>query len=116
MITIMSKFNLKAGLFCKCPNCGKGSLLRGLMTLRDECSECRQDFSWFECADGPAFFAISFVGTFVGIAAGIYEVVAEPSVWEHFALWTPAVLLGSLLVIRVSKGLMCAHQFQLGHK
>jgi uncharacterized protein (DUF983 family) len=113
MITIMSKFNWKAGLFCKCPKCGEGSLLEGLMNVRPRCAACGQNFSKFETADGPAFFAISGVGTVVGIAAGVYEVVAEPPVWVHFALWIPAILLGSLLVVRVSKGLMCAHQFAL---
>jgi uncharacterized protein (DUF983 family) len=109
----MVKMNWKAGLFCKCPKCGQGSLLRGLMTMCAECSDCGLDFSKFETADGPAFFAISGVGTFVGIAAGVYEVIASPSIWAHFALWIPTILLGSLLVVRVSKGLMCAHQYQL---
>ena len=81
--------------------------------MRDKCDKCGQDFSQFETADGPAFFAISGVGTVVGIAAGVYEIVASPSIWQHFALWIPATLLGSLLIVRVSKGLMCAHQFSL---
>jgi uncharacterized protein (DUF983 family) len=109
----LNKMNFKAGLFCKCPKCGAGSLLNGFMSLRLKCSKCGQDFSQFETADGPAFFAIAGVGTVVGIAAGVYEVVVSPPIWVHFALWVPAILLGSLLVVRVSKGLMCAHQFSL---
>lgn len=109
----MAKTNWKAGFFCKCPKCGSGSLLHGLMTMRHKCSECDLDFTKFETADGPAFFAISIVGTVVGIAAGVYEIIAEPSIINHILLWTPTALLGSLLVVRVSKGLMCAHQHAL---
>jgi uncharacterized protein (DUF983 family) len=81
--------------------------------MRDKCTSCGLNFSRFETADGPAFFAISGVGTVVGIAAGVFEVIASPAIWMHFALWIPTILLGSLVVVRVSKGLMCAHQFSL---
>lgn len=87
--------------------------MEGLMTVRDKCPACGVDFTKFETADGPAFFAISGVGAVIGIAAGVYEIVAEPSIWKHIFIWTPATLIGSLLVVRLSKGLMCAHQYQL---
>ena len=31
------------GLRCRCPNCGKGALLRGYLTVRDACPACGED-------------------------------------------------------------------------
>lgn len=103
----------KAAFFGKCPKCGEGKLFNGIVKLADECNSCKLDLTTFETADGPAFFAISIVGTIVGITAGVTEIIHSPSVITHLALWTPSIFLGSFWIMRVTKGLMIAHQFQL---
>ena len=70
----------------------------------------------YETADGPAFFAISLVGTLVGIFAGLIEVIYEPELWVHLVLWIPFIMIGSIIVIRISKTLMIAHQMSLEQK
>ncbi len=46
----------------KCPCCGAGPLLRGYLTLRDECIVCGEDLSHARADDGPAYLTILIVG------------------------------------------------------
>lgn len=84
--------------------------------MKDNCPSCGIDFTKFETADGPAFFAISIVGTMVGLGAGLLEIVKEPPLWVHFALWLPIVFIGSAIIIRITKTLMIAHQIDLKNR
>ena len=106
----------KAAFFARCPACGKGKLLKGLIKIRQSCPECGEDFSQYKTADGPAFFAITIIGTLAGGGAAAVEVIHEPSIWTHLAIWLPVTAIGSVIVIRITKGLMAAHQYQLGHQ
>jgi uncharacterized protein (DUF983 family) len=103
----------KAAFLGKCPSCGSGRVFSGLIRITDSCKTCGIDFRKFETADGPAFFAISLIGTLVGILAGLVEVIYEPDFWVHLVLWAPFILIGSLIVIRISKTVMIAHQMKL---
>jgi uncharacterized protein (DUF983 family) len=107
------KPNWKAAFFGKCPACGKYGVFKGLIKTAENCAACGTDLTIYETADGPAFFAISVVGTLVGILAAVVEVIYAPAFWVHLALWVPSILLGSWVVIRVTKTLMIAHQMKL---
>ena len=84
--------------------------------MADECSKCGNDYRKYDTADGPAFFAITIVGTIVGVLAGIVEIIYEPGIINHLLMWIPATLIFSIIIIRITKGLMAAHQFQLKDK
>ena len=46
----------------RCPNCGKGKLFQGYLTVRDGCSVCGQAFHHHRADDGPAYLTILIVG------------------------------------------------------
>jgi uncharacterized protein (DUF983 family) len=50
------------GLRCRCPNCGKGKLLTGYLTVRASCAVCGEDYTAQRADDGPAYLTILVVG------------------------------------------------------
>jgi uncharacterized protein (DUF983 family) len=97
----------------RCPRCGQGKLYAGLLTIVDQCSECKLDLTQHEQGDGPAFFGILIVGAATAIGAAVVEIKYQPSFWLHAAIWVPFVLLGSVLSLRLLKALLIAVQYQL---
>jgi uncharacterized protein (DUF983 family) len=63
-------------------------------------------------ADGPAFFAMSVVGIFVGFAALFVEVAYSPPVWAHLLIWLPLIGILSVLLLRPIKGVMVAQMYK----
>lgn len=105
--------NLSAVLFGlrgRCPQCGKGKLFKGFITLAPKCSSCGLDYDFADAGDGPAIFIIFIVG-FIIVAAAIYvEIVYRPAYWVHAMLWVPGVLILSAGLLRPFKGLLIALQ------
>ncbi len=100
-----------AGLTCRCPRCGKGKLLRGLLQVRPSCEACGLDYGFVDAGDGPAVFVILIAGFIVVAAALITEVRYQPPLWVHALLWGPLILLVTLLPLRPMKGLLIALQY-----
>lgn len=103
-----------AGLACRCPSCGKGSLFQGLLSLSlaPSCSACGLDYRFIDSGDGPAVFAIFILGFLVLGGALIAEFKFGVPVWGHVLLWgllTPALALG---LLRVLKATLAALQYR----
>ena len=69
------------GLRCRCPNCGKGALLRGYLKVRDACPACGEDLHHHRADDGPAYLTILIVGH-----------VMAPLLLIAFTVWRPSAL------------------------
>ncbi len=95
----------------RCPRCGKGKLYRGLLAVVDTCGNCGLSFKKHEQGDGPAFFAITFIGGVVAIAASVVEIKYEPPYWLHAVLWIPFIVIGSLLTLRIAKAAIISLQY-----
>lgn len=108
--------NWKAAFCGRCPVCGSGDAFTGPIKLVPHCKSCGTALDKYETADGPAFFAITIVGTIVGMGAALLEVFQQPPFWVHLALWLPVTFLGSFAIIRITKTLMVAHQYKLHGK
>jgi len=100
-----------AGLSCACPRCGRGRLFQGFLTLRPRCEICGLDYSFADSGDGPAVFIMLIGGFIVVFAALITEVVYQPPIWVHAALWLPLILIVTLGPLRSMKGLLIALQY-----
>ncbi len=100
-----------AGIACRCPRCGKGSLFTGFLTLRPRCESCGLDYSFADAGDGPAIFIILIAGFIVVFAALIVEFLYQPPFWLHALLWGPLILLVTLGPLRPMKGLLIALQY-----
>jgi uncharacterized protein (DUF983 family) len=101
----------KAGLLCRCPRCGKGSLYSGFLSLREKCAVCGLDFGFADAGDGPAVFIMLIVGFIVTGGALIVEILYEPPYWVHAALWFPLAVGLSLGILRPLKALLICLQY-----
>ncbi len=72
---------IQRGLRCRCPNCGKGALLRGYLKVRDTCPACGEDLHHHRADDGPAYLTILIVGH-----------VMAPLLLIAFTVWRPSPL------------------------
>jgi uncharacterized protein (DUF983 family) len=100
-----------AGISGRCPRCGKGALFHGFLALRPRCEHCGLDFSFADSADGPAFFVMFISGFIVAGSALVVEVLYAPPYWVHALLWTPLILVTTLVPLRPIKGLLIALQY-----
>ena len=102
---------LSTRLRCRCPRCGKGPLLKGFLTIRDECPACGLSYAFADPADGPAFFGMSAVGV-IGMAAFMaFEFTVHPPIWVHMVVTFPLLIVGCLAVLRPLKGWLVSEQY-----
>jgi uncharacterized protein (DUF983 family) len=101
-----------AGIKCACPRCGEGPLFLGYLKLRSRCESCGLDLSFAEGSEGPAVFIIFIVGFIVIAAAALTEVAFHPHPMLHLALWIPATIILSLVLLRPFKAIMIAFQYR----
>lgn len=102
---------LSSGLRCRCPRCGKGPLFQGFLKIAPACRACGLDYAFADPADGPAFFVMSGVGILVTAVWAWWAVVAEPPIWQQFAVVFPALTLACLATLRPVKAWLVAEQF-----
>ena len=103
---------LRAALACRCPRCGKGPLFTGLLRVRQACEVCGLDLSAQDAGDGPAVFAILFLGMLVVGLAALVEIKFSPPVWVHLLLWAPLILIGAIAMLRPLKAGLIALQYR----
>ena len=99
-------------LLGRCPRCGSGPLFSGLLAVREACPACGLDLRAHDSGDGPAMAGIFVVGALVVIAALVVDVKYQPPLWLHALLWPVAILVLSLVVMRIAKGLLVALQYR----
>ncbi len=101
-----------AGLTGRCPRCGRGPLFSGFLGLAPRCDRCGLDLAFADAGDGPAVF-VSLIGGFVvlGIALAT-ELLYEPPIWVHLAIFLPMTALVCAGLLRPLKGLLIALQYR----
>ena len=102
----------RAALGCRCPQCGKGRLFSGLLSVRQACVVCGLDLSAQDAGDGPAVFAILILGMLVVGLAALVEVNFSPPIWVHLLLWAPLILIGAVAMLRPLKAGLIALQYR----
>jgi uncharacterized protein (DUF983 family) len=103
---------LRATLGCRCPRCGRGRLFAGLLNVRQACEVCRLDLSAQDAGDGPAVFAILFLGMIVVGLAALVEINFSPPIWVHLLLWAPLIVVGAVAMLRPLKAGLIALQYR----
>lgn len=96
----------------RCPRCGEGSLFKGFLDVRDQCSACGLGLGGHDAGDGPAVLAIFILGFAVVGLALFVELSYGPPLWVHIALWAPFVLGGTIGLLRPLKGITVALQYR----
>lgn len=102
----------RAGLLCRCPNCGKGRLFSGFLKVVDTCAVCGFDFTRLNTGDGAAIFVMQIAGGIVVFTALFVEIAYSPPMWVHLVIFLPLVLILSLGLMRPGKGAMIALQMR----
>ena len=103
---------LAVALLCRYPRCGKGALYNGLLSVAPACASCSLDLGAHDAGDGPAVFVVFALGAIVVALGAIVEVKFAPPVWLHLVLWTPFVLIGSVVMLRFFKAGLIALQYR----
>ncbi len=101
-----------SGLKGRCPRCGGGPLFKGFIALAAHCRVCGLDYGFADSADGPAVF-ISLIGGFIVLGAALWtELVFEPPMWVHMAVFLPLTVIVCAGLLRPLKGLLVARQYE----
>ena len=102
----------QAGLLCRCPNCGRGRLFAGILTVRARCAECGFDLHAHDVGDGAAVFVILILGFVVVGLALLVEARFEPPLWVHAVIWPFVIFGGAIAMLRPLKATLIALQFR----
>jgi uncharacterized protein (DUF983 family) len=103
---------IRAGLLCRCPNCGKGPLFRGFLKVVERCEACGFDFSRLNTGDGAAIFIMQIAGGIVVFTALYLQIALNPPIWLMLLIALPTALGLSLGLMQPGKGLMIALQMK----
>ena len=103
---------LKVGFSGACPRCGTPSIFKGPLDFVDTCESCGLDISKHDTGDGATFFVITIMGFIVTGLAAYVELAYEPPMWLHAVLWIPVILIGSIGMLRVFRGILLASQYK----
>ena len=101
---------IPTGLLGRCPNCGKGKLFAGFLTLAPRCKACGLDYAFADTGDGPSFFA-SFLGGFLTLLVGVYAQIVYAPAWWVYALVLAVGTAVTIWMIRPMKGVLVALQY-----
>ncbi|WP_420861028.1 DUF983 domain-containing protein [Algirhabdus cladophorae] len=99
------------GFQCKCPNCGSGPLLKGYLTLREECTVCRQDLTPARADDGPAYLTILLVGHILAPLLHVFFTTFRPEPMVMASLFGVLAVGLSLFLLPRLKGVVVAIQW-----
>lgn len=103
---------IRAGLLCRCPNCGRGRLFTGFLKVADRCEACGFDFTRLNTGDGAAVFIMQIAGGLVVFGALAVQIIYNPPIWALLAVALPLVVGLSLGLMRSGKGAMIALQMR----
>lgn len=101
---------IRAGLLCRCPNCGQGKLFRGFLKVVDRCEACGFDFTRLNTGDGAAIFIMQIAGGIVVFSALFVQIAYNPPIWAMLIVALPLTAGLSLGLMQPGKGVMIALQ------
>lgn len=103
---------IRAGLLCRCPNCGKGRLFSGFLKVVDRCEACGFDFGRLNTGDGAAIFIMQIAGGIVVFSALAVMIAYDPPIWLLLLVALPLTAGLSVGLMRPGKGVMIALQMR----
>lgn len=101
------------GFFRRCPACGSGSLFSGFIAVKDSCPNCGEELHHQRADDAPPYFTIFIVAHIVIPLLLVVERLWRPDYLIHAAIWIPATLILTLLLMPAVKGSVIGLQWAL---
>lgn len=102
----------RTGLACRCPRCGQGRVLEGLLGLREACEVCQLNYGGADVGDGPAPFAIFLLGAVLLPLMFLFRALFDPPFWLLILVSAVLIVLGTIAMLRPMKSLMVALQYR----
>ena len=102
---------LLRGWRLRCPNCGRGPMLRAYLKIRDECPRCGEALHHARADDGPAYLTILIVGHLMAPILLWYYPAFLPSPMHLFAVFGIGTVVLSLVLLPRMKGIIVAVQW-----
>ena len=87
-----------------CPNCAKGRLYKGYLSLRSPCEACGNDNDRYPSDDAAPYFTILLVGHLVIGPFLFLSFVHTAPVWLVVGTMIPAILAVTLVALPFIKG------------
>lgn len=103
------------GLVGCCPNCGKGAMFHGYLTVTPRCPVCGEDLNAQRVDDAPAILTLLVV-----CLVGGGGVLLSDDAWPQMPLlvvallWLPVTAVVTLLVLPRFKGAAVGYQWAVG--
>ena len=92
------------------PSGGKGKILSGYLTVKNQCDCCRQELHHASVDDGPAYFTLMVVVAIIFPMFGVIYSLFEPEpFWVAMSMMALATVLALFILPRV-KGLFIGLQ------
>lgn len=95
----------------RCPNCGSGPLFKGYLTVRDECSVCREELYHQRADDGPAYLSILIIGHLMAPTLYLVYVTWRPEPLVLFTIFAVGCVALALYLLPRLKGAMIGFQW-----
>lgn len=102
------KQTLKRGFFAKCPECGKGKLLKKYTTPNKSCSNCNLNFEPLRADDGPAWATILITGHLTMPFTFFLFDIGMETIWLIITLSIIFISILSLIILPRAKGMFMA--------
>ncbi len=99
---------LARGALGRCPKCGQGRLFGRYLKVVECCAACGEPYGHYRADDAPPWLTILIVGHITVPLILFAEEMFEPPPWVEFAIYLPAVLLFTLLILPRCKGVILA--------
>ncbi len=98
----------------KCPNCGRGPMLKSYLKVADTCPVCRQELHHHRADDGPAYLTILLVGHLMAPSLHIAFVYFRPDPLVLFTIFAVGCVGLSLYLLPRLKGAIVGLQWARG--
>lgn len=102
---------MKRGWKQCCPACGTGRIYGGYLKVNDACPSCKEELHHQRADDAPPYFTMSIVAHIVVFGILFLEQNYSLDLWIQLAIWLPAVVILSLVLLPRIKGALIAYQW-----
>lgn len=96
---------VRRGLALRCPNCGRGKLMRGYLKQAPACSECHERTGDIRADDAPAWATILLVGHLISPVFFVFANRDASATFVPFLVIAAVVIAATLLLLPRMKGL-----------
>ncbi len=104
---------LLRGAAGRCPACGQGRLFQSYLKVAHACATCHEPLHHQRADDAPAYFTMAIVAHVVVGGLLMVEQAYAPPTWVQLSIWLPLMVVMSLGLLPIIKGMFVALQWAL---